>query len=307
MSKINFILLFAFGCSQLPGQHLNALKTSDGIEISEGKSKVLFYQIQPKSLDGKYERTNYIHPLYSLSGNILTEDFPADHPHHHGVFWSWHQILYQDKPIADGWMSENVSWEVADSDIKRERTSIALNNEVLWKSALTGGQKEGIVKENSSIIIHSAKEQYRIIDFDIMLRALKDNLKIGGSDDAKGYGGFSLRFILPNDIRFFGGDQEVMAQELSVPAGPWLDFYGSFDGQNLPESGVAVFSHPSNPGHPQPWILRKEKSMQNPAFPGRVPVELSKGGLRFQYRVVIHRKDINREDIERLYEEYSQL
>ncbi|MEX2234790.1 MAG: DUF6807 family protein [Cyclobacteriaceae bacterium] len=307
MSRINYIILiFAFnsGC-QVTGQDLRAVKTADGIEISEGSSKILFYQVHPKSENGKYERTNYVHPLYSLSGNIITEDFPEDHPHHHGIFWSWHQILYNDKPIADGWMSENISWEVLKSDVTKQKNTITLTNEVLWKSVLNSNQKEGIVRENSTIIVHKANASYRLIDFDIKLAALKDNLKIGGSDDPKGYGGFSLRFKLPDDIRFLSRDKEVVAEELAVQAGPWLDFYGSFEGKNLPESGVAVFSHPSNPGHPQPWILRNQKSMQNPAFPGNVPVELSKAGLRFKYRLVIHGQNVNIKDIQKLYEEYA--
>jgi len=36
-----------------------------------GEEKVLFYQRKPKSLDGKYSRCHYIHPLYSLDGQIL--------------------------------------------------------------------------------------------------------------------------------------------------------------------------------------------------------------------------------------------
>jgi hypothetical protein len=142
----------------------------------------------------------------------------------------------------------------------------------------------------------------RIVDYDFNLVPLKDSLKIGGSDDEKGYGGFSLRFKLPEDIRFLARGKEVEAQVTSVDAGPWMNFAGSFDG---PESGVVVFNHPSNPGSPQPWILRKEKSMQNPAFPGRHPVDLNEEGLHFRYRMVIH-KGMDQAHIEKLYAAYSQ-
>ena len=46
----------------------------------------------PKAKDGKLARANYVHPLLDLDGEPLTEDFPADHPHHRGVFWAWHQV-----------------------------------------------------------------------------------------------------------------------------------------------------------------------------------------------------------------------
>ena len=299
-----FFCSFNLSCAQLQGQHLTAIKTAGGIEISEAGTKVLFYQAYPKSLNGKYERANYLHPFYSLNGNILTEDFPEDHPHHRGIFWAWHQILLKNKPIADGWSCENISWEVVETNIRKNKKSITLNSEVLWKSFLKGHQPVAIVSENSKIMVHSASDQYRIIDFDIKLSALVDSLKIGGSDDTKGYGGFSLRLKLPGDIKFLANNKEVIPQELAIKAGGWMDFVGSFEGGNLPKSGVAVFCNPSNPGYPHPWILRKEKSMQNPAFPGRVPVELTKKGLRFQYRVVIHKSGFMHNDIEKLYHEY---
>jgi len=303
------VLIGAFisGCSERAGQNFSAERTTEGIEISEGEAKVLFYQIQPKSRDGKYERAGYVHPLYSLRGNILTEDFPADHLHHHGIFWSWHQVIHNGKPIADGWTSENISWEVVRSEPLEEETSITLSNEVLWKSVLNDHEETPIVREQSMIRVYLAEGNYRIIDFGIGLAAVTDSLKIGGSDDAKGYGGFSLRLKLPQDIRFLNSRDEFSAQELALPAGPWLDFSGSFDGVNLPESGVAVFSHPSNPGHPQSWIIRKEKSMQNPAFPGRMPVDLTREGLRFKYRILIHNEDLDLPEIEKLYREYADL
>jgi hypothetical protein len=60
-------------------------ETDQGFSIAEGEKQVLFYQRQHKSMAGKYARANYIHPLYGLDGEILTEDFPADHLHHRGL------------------------------------------------------------------------------------------------------------------------------------------------------------------------------------------------------------------------------
>ncbi len=306
MKSNPFILfgLIALSCSTR--SDFRAIESKEGFEIREGNSRVLFYQKNQKSLGGKYARADYVHPLYNLKGNIITEDFPEDHPHHRGIFWAWHQILIGEKPIADGWSCENITWDVVETIPTIYAETIHLDNEVLWKSVFKGDAPEAIVREYSQIKVHRKEDTYRLIDFDITIFALADSMKIGGSDDAKGYSGFSLRFKLPADIRFLGSEKEVIAQELALTAGPWLDFAGSFDGLNNPESGVAVFSHPSNPGHPQPWILRKEKSMQNPAFPGRVPIPLTKEGIRFQYRLVIHADELKPNDIEKLYQAYGE-
>src|SRR4026209_413775 len=100
--------LFALSCYlvisiDICAQHFTTTRSAEGIEIRENHKKVLFYQVRPKSVDGKYERAGFIHPLYSFNEKSLTEDMPEDHPYHRGIFWAWHQIIWNNKPIADGW------------------------------------------------------------------------------------------------------------------------------------------------------------------------------------------------------------
>ncbi|HEX8037737.1 MAG TPA: DUF6807 family protein [Chryseosolibacter sp.] len=304
MKRLALILFSVYSVMPSNAQHLSATNSAEGTAILDGDSNVLFYQAKPKSLNGKYERADYIHPLYSLDGSVLTEDFPQDHLHHRGIFWAWHQIIYRGKHIADAWSCENISWHVVKSEVQKKKGSITLDNDVIWKSVLDDGKQTGVVREKSQVTIYNAHNDYRIVDFDIRLTPLLDDMRIGGSDDAKGYSGFSVRLKLPDDIRFLSGDQELKAQELALKAGPWLDFRGSFDGKNAPESGVALFCHPSNPGYPEPWIIRSEKSMQNAAFPGREPVALPKAGWRLQYRLIIHKNTVTVERLQHLFDEY---
>jgi hypothetical protein len=298
-----FFCASIFCASSAIGQGLKAVRTADGIQITEGKSSVFFYQARPKSLNGKYERADYIHPLFSLAGNVITEDFPADHLHQRGIYWAWHQIISGNKRIADGWSCENISWEVVNTAIDKVKGAVVLNNDVLWKSVLED-KLVPVIREKSTIAVYPAHGAYRVIDFGIQLFPVLDSMKLGGSLDEKGYSGFSLRLKLPDDIRFLTKAGEVQAQNLAVDGGPWMDFRGSFDGKSAAQSGVAVFCHPSNPGYPQPWIIRSEKSMQNPAFPGREPVTLPKEGLKLQYRVVIHDGSVDGARIATLFEDY---
>src|SRR4051794_19699264 len=134
-------LLVFFCCSivaytEACAQHFTTIKTNEGVEISENGKKVLFYQQQPKSVNGKYERAGYVHPLYDLNEKVLTEDSPDDHPYHRGIFLAWHQIILNNKKIADSWMSENISWTPVKLKIKKKEESITLQAEMLWKSVL---------------------------------------------------------------------------------------------------------------------------------------------------------------------------
>ena len=56
-------LVFSGGCETVL---LQVDKTDEGLLVAENGNKVLFYQKEQKSLDGKYARSNYVHPLYSL-------------------------------------------------------------------------------------------------------------------------------------------------------------------------------------------------------------------------------------------------
>ncbi|MES1215599.1 MAG: DUF6807 family protein [Bacteroidota bacterium] len=280
-----FVFVTALNSS---AQNFTTIKSADGIEIQDNGKKVLFYQSRPKSLNGKYERAGYIHPLYSLKENVLTEDFPEDHPYHHGIFWTWHQVVLKNKMIADGWVSDSISWKVNNVNVKKDKKKISLISDVVWRAGAIPGKQKEIIKENTTITVFAQTANQRIIDFDIHLYALLDSLKIGGSDDVKGYGGFCLRLRLPADIEFVSNDSLITPSETAVTAGHSMDFRGSFDGIGFPKTGITLLTEPIGTDPQQSWILRKQGSMQNIVYPGRVPVLLSKKGLRMRYRLVIH-------------------
>jgi hypothetical protein len=312
------IFIFFAGCGSnnnhagAAAQHpIKISETDQGFSVAEGEKQVLFYQRQHKSMDGKYMRANYIHPLYGLDGEVLTEDFPADHPHHRGVFWAWHQVWLGDKKLGDSWAAQDFFWDVYNAEILPiDSQSRALKLHVYWKSPLltdADGSQQPFVKETTTIRVHRAEGDIRKIDFQIELLALKDNMRLGGSEDAKGYGGFTTRIPLPDGLAFTGTDGPVEPITLSVKAGPWLDFSGNLGG-NGKTSGLAILCHSSSSGYPQRWILRRKGSAQNAVYPGREPVPLSREKpVVLRYRLIIHRGDVSHVNLNRLQAEYNSL
>jgi hypothetical protein len=144
----------------------------------------------------------------------------------------------------------------------------------------------------------------RKIDFHQRLTALVDGVEIGGSEDAKGYGGFSYRVVMPPDIRFLGAQGVVTPIENAVSPSPWMDVSGSYGASG--KSGLTVLTHPSTTGFPQPWILRARASMQNAVYPGRQPSAIPRDRpVILRYRIVLHRGELAAADIERLQAEYA--
>lgn len=306
MMRVFYIVCWFFFLSlEVYAQRIDVVRSNEGVELSENGKKVLFYQYVPKSMDGQYQRAGYVHPLYTLAGNVMTEDFPGDHPYHHGIFWAWHQIILDDKKVADGWVSENITWKPLRLDIKPAKNRVEILAKQEWDVRPAAGGIMPIIREYTSITVFSSTGHWRVLDFDIRLYALVDQLKLGGSDDVKGYGGFCWRLKLPGDISFLSGDSLVTPAETAVVAGPWMDCSGSFDGKDATKSGIAIFCGVSQALKRQRWILRRTGSMQNVEFPGRAPAELPRSGWRLRYRLIVHDQTVTAGMLEKLYRVYQ--
>jgi len=272
MLKLIPVILLVFFSFAAKAQ-INMVVKPGGFLFMEGKDSIFYYQRSPKDKNGEYVRCNYIHPLYGPDGSRLTEDFPADHPHHRGVFWAWHQILIDNKPVSDGWELKNFQQKVTSVEFLLKKGIGLLNATTEWKSPLWENGTRAYLKEDTKITIHPKTGNFRRIDFEIRLKALTDHISIGGSDDEKGYSGFSTRLKLPADVVFTGEKGVVEPVNTAVEAGNSMNMSGSFlkDGKR---GGVVIWSDPSNPEPSTSWIIRKAASMQNAAFPGRKPIAI---------------------------------
>ena len=286
------VLTSAFVSQSLGASPLQYKKNDDGIWFYEHHDPVFFYQIAHKSRNGNYRRANYIHPLYGMTGDVITEDFPADHLHHRGIFWAWHQVRVDGKNIGDNWTCREFNWNVTHSKVMRCGQAMDLLTHVTWSSsALLDDQNDPqpIIQETTRIRIHRKCKSYRVIDFKIGLTAIQENVTMGGSENDKGYGGFSARVRIPPDVQFIGNKGRIEPQRTAVDAGPWVNMVGEFETGN--GEGFAIISHPNNPGYPEPWILRTRGSMQNAKYPGQHAIRVGRGeeAWTLRYRLVIHR------------------
>ena len=310
MIRFAILVVFIVFCSLLKSQKISVSINEEIACFTQGNDTVLCYRIAEKSSNGKYGRCNYIHPLYSLDGSILTEDFPADHPHHRGIFWAWHQLYVGDKRIGDPWLLKDFHCEVMDvKELEEKGNFKTIQAGVLWKSNRwvdKEGLEKELVREVTTIKVYPVKNNYRAIDIGISLLALEPNMRIGGSEDAKGYGGFSARIRTTDDMKFSNKTGNVVPDVLPVEAAPWMNFFGSI-GKDGAQAGISIFCHPDNPGYPHPWILRAKNSMQNAVYPypGKEAVSLSNvNPTVLNYRLVVHMGDPGSLDMEGIYADY---
>jgi len=95
-------------------------------------------------------RSDYIHPLYGLQGELLTNDWPdGGHPHHRGIFWAWPEVKYGDQ-LGDIYALQRV---FARPTGKVKYTSGADYAEVDAENLWMWEEKVSLVRENAIINI----------------------------------------------------------------------------------------------------------------------------------------------------------
>ena len=232
-------------------------------------------------------RSDYIHPLYGLEGEMLTNDWPeGGHPHHRGIFWAWPEVEYGSK-MGDIFALQKV--------FARPTGNIRLTNgpvfaqivaENLWKWE-DSDPAENIVREHVIIRVYKATSDARVIDLTIKLEALKDSVTLA-TRLTNSYGGLNIRMQIPKsqNISYHTSSQD------SDPVRAWSDFNGIFKGATGP-TGLMVLQHQKNPEYPGEWVEYPDLAWVQPTFPTpNTRYSLSKKEpLVLRYRLMVYKGD----------------
>jgi hypothetical protein len=275
----------ALGPTGAPPAAVVARPELDGITLSEAGSPILFYRSRPESGREPW-RVNYVHPLYSAAGTVLTEDAPADHLHQRGVYWAWRRILVDGVHVADGWVGDKIVMAVATPTSRAwPDGSAQVDAQATWRVPVYGVET-AIIEESSSIRAWPLRDGRRRIAVEVRLRALRNGVQLAGTDDEKGYGGASMRFAHAEQLEFLGDGKPLLPLVAAVHAGEEVTLRWPASIADWPGSIRARCRVNGRPW--QSWILRREPSMQNCAFPGRnpVPVPLHQA-LRIELELIL--------------------
>ena len=272
------------------------------LTIRDGKTEVLTYrygdQLKP-GVDSRYTQSCYVHPLFSLDGQALTDDSPADHLHHHGLFWTWPVVRTRGlstatwEPKLPRLRQHFVRW------LKRETTkdSFLLSVENAWK--LEG--KETVAKENATLRVHPADKLGRAIDLELVIEAVGEPLELQGTPDQnKGYGGLCFRGAPMFTGAVMTTDEGPLKEDAVHTPFQWADL-------SARELGITVFVSPDHPGFPTKWMIRNSYAgVINVSWPGLTSVVLKPGEpIILRYRIYIHRGDAAAGEVKAAYAAYT--
>lgn len=276
--------------------------TSDAtLQIVEDGKPVLAYNHgtitcdQVPENDRRRQRACYVHPIWGMDGEVLTDDFPKDHYHHHGAFWAWPHVTIDGKQY-DLWTNAGIE----------QRFVRWLHQETGPVAAVLGvengwfvGQQQ-VATERVWMRAFRAGPRQRSLDLEIYLVPLVP-LSLQGAG-GKSYGGLTVRFAV----------QRQADVAITVPAGKtsgdlyetpleWADLSYRF-ADAAERSGGAVFVHPQHPNFPPTWLTRHYGPLCV-GWPGVHARQYEPGQAhRLPYRIWVH---AGQAEVDQLGAEYA--
>ena len=273
----------------------------------DGDSPVLVYnhgtitaEHAPEN-DPRRTRSCYIHPLHGLNGEVLTEDFPPDHFHHHGIFWTWPHVAI-DGEEYDLWADRGIKQRFV-RWLAREAGPVAgvIGVENGW---FVGDRK--VMIERVWIRAYKPAGDSRSLDLEFTWIPVDRPITLWGAG-GKSYGGLTVRFAPPS--------RKDPSTTITVPSGPtaadlpetplaWADFTSQF-GDSPTRSGAAVFVDPNHPDYPPTWLTRHYgplcvgwPGVHSKTFEPEKPIRLN-------YRIWIHKKPVETAQVQQAYDAYA--
>jgi hypothetical protein len=307
-SQIVCLLALASSLANVPCQADMTIRVDEATgrhTFYEGDAPVLTYNFGnvpvPEGVGGRYAvaRSDYVHPLYGPTGEILTKDFSPDHPHHRGIYWAWPEVTYKGEKRDLHALQGVFARPVRIVRQHAEANSAVLEAENVWK----WGDDEPIVREHALICVHASKGQQRLIDFEFRFEALKESVSIARRGQSA-YGGLNIRFSSRQGQKIVTHTDPPETQ----PRRTWAELVGVPPGGEKPV-GIVILQDRSNPHYPGDWVQYPGLNWLQPTFPkSGAAYELIPGKpLGLKYRLIIRDGEMNGEDLAEQWDAYGRL
>ena len=230
-------------------------KLEKGLLVKVENKPLFFYHtkeaIPPPDSPSYYRRSGFIHPLYSPSGKILTDDFPVGHAHQHGIFFSWTSTTFKQSSV-DFWNPHQKKGTVEHIDVV-EVTEGPVATRIKTSLRYVSFQHGEVLREIWTLTIYPVLDHY-IFDLESQQQNITvDTLYLNKYH----YGGMAFRGssqFNSHDAKNFKDNWNVLTSEgikdssANATRARWVDISGRIDNS---VAGATVFNHPQNFRYPQ--------------------------------------------------------
>ncbi|TWU32278.1 DUF6807 domain-containing protein [Novipirellula artificiosorum] len=286
----SLFLLLAAALSDSSGQEprVRCEQTDDAILVSvDGKSALRYnksIQKPPKNMESVYQRSGYIHPVYSPNGQIVSGDFAPDHAHQHALFGAFVQTTFEGQRL-DFWnqlKKEGRVSHVAVTRVESGNQSGTFSVKLLHESIRDSAHPVAVLEEVWTVTAYATGEPAVVFDIESEITCVAESeLTINKYH----YGGMAFRgsnqWVTEASEKAMGQYIKKAAEQPDLPLPEmevarhqfltsdgnrrfkgnashpkWVSIYGPVDGRLC---GMAMLSHPSNFRFPQAVRLHPSK------------------------------------------------
>lgn len=291
---------------------VQAVQARDKLTLNVAGRPALVYQAQPGELPAKeikeiFRRGGYLHPVYTPRGRVITDDYPPDHYHHHGIWFAWTKTEFEGRHPD--------FWNMGDGTGKVE--FVALDG--TWSGSVQGGFKSrhryvDLSGANPTVVLN---EEWKVIAYNVGRGARAYTMfdLIATQECATAsplvlpeyrYGGVGFRghraWLAKDNCTFLTSEGKNRNNGHGTRA-RWCHIGGRIDGQ---PAGIAVLDHPSNFRAPQAMRINPDQPFfcYSPSLLGQWEIMPGKPYIS-RYRFIVYDGEPDKAELDRLWNDYA--
>lgn len=286
---------------------------NDGIDLRLWQQSVLRYRTDKHAVPNAdikpiFKRAGYIHPIRTPTGRIVTDDYPPNHLHHHGIWAAWTRTEFQGRK-PDFWNmgsgTGSVEFEaVLDTWSGRVQAGFRARNRYVDLSAPTPTTVLTELWEVTLYATGQSKTPHRMFDLtstqELVTSApliLPEYLYGGvGFRGPRNWDGAANTIFLTSENKNRSNGHATRAR--------WCYIGGTV---NSAQAGIVILGHPQNFRAPQPMRIHPTEPFFNwaPSQLGRWEITSAHPYIS-RYRVIVIDGPPDVPAIERLWQDYAE-
>lgn len=279
------------------------------LQIKIGGQQVFSFVAEPAGLPSPdikpvFLRGGYIHPVYTPKGKIVTDDYPSDHFHHHGIWFAWTKTEFEGKH-PDFWNVGDGTGRVDFEKVGKTWSGPVYAGFTSYQKyvALTGEAPKTALNEDWDVKVYDLGSDYFVFDIVATQECASTSPLIL---EEYRYGGMGVRgnreWRDKSKVSFLTSDGKTRADG-NATRSHWCHIGGSVDGQL---AGLTVLDHPSNFRAPVPLRIHPDDPYFNyaPSQMGRFQIDPGKKFV-LRYRYVVSDGPPDAKLLERLWNDYA--
>jgi hypothetical protein len=259
-----------------------------------------------------FRRGGYIHPVMTPSGAVVTDDYPVNHRHHHGIWFAWSQAVFEGRKTD--------TWNMGDQKGTVEFEGL----DTTWSGAvhggfrsrhrqvdLTSGTPRVMLGETWNVRVFAGGfpggRAAHVFDVDVTDRCQSD---APVSLPKYRYGGIGFRgnwaWNGAGKMDFLNSEGTTRRDrgDNAATVGRWAWMGGAL-GEG--RAGLLVLGHPQNVHAPQPQRIHPDEPFLAMAPQQSGPVEITaERPLTLRYRIAVFDGQPDAAEIERLWGDYAE-